>query len=293
MEKIKWLEYLVQGDTSTTLAATLVAYYLKCKIAHIEADLRTGNKWQPFPEEINRKFTSAIADLHFCPTKSSKLNLIREGISKDSIFITGNTVINSLHYIMKTDSPNNIKKIVNDNDRLIILVTVHRRENFGRPIENICIAIEKIALKYPNIKIVFPMHMNAIVRENLKQKLSGLENIKLLDPLDYVSMVHLMKNSYIILTDSGGIQEEATALGRPVLVMREVTERPEGVHAGIAKLVGTDVSNIVRSVQYLLEEEKEYKRMGKFINLYGDGRASSRILRILLGEKTDEFIAPI
>ncbi len=289
IERPDWI--LVQGDTTTTAAASLAAYYSRARVAHIEAGLRTHDKWQPFPEEINRKVAGVIADLHFPPTESAKRNLLREGISEDAIIISGNTAIDALQSVVSMPRPDGVSGLIDfasDPDRLI-LVTAHRRENLGRPLENICAAMRELASSYPRIRIVFPVHMNPAARGPVSKMLSGVDNIILTDPLDYASMVHLMNASYLTLTDSGGVQEEAPALGKPVLVMREATERPEGVEAGVAKLVGTDSGHIVNAVQTLLEDKREYEKMNRAVNPYGDGRAGARIVRALLGEPTDEF----
>ena len=286
---------MVQGDTTTVAVTSLASHYLGIKVAHVEAGLRTDDKWQPFPEEINRRVVGAIADIHFAPTESAKHNLLREGISNNDVVVTGNTVIDSLQHIVSMDRPASIvrlfDKIVRSPDDKILLVTAHRRENFGTPLKNICTAIAELAQKYRGLRIVFPVHMNPAVRSPVGKLLSGINGVSLVDPLDYVSMVHLMDSSYIVLTDSGGIQEESPALGKPVLVMRNVTERPEGIEAGVARLVGTSSENIVNSVRILLEDQHEYREMSKAVNPYGDGKASSRIVRTLLGESTDEFMA--
>ena len=293
IERPDWV--IVQGDTTTTAAASLAAHYLRIKVAHVEAGLRTYDKWQPFPEEVNRKVTSVVADLHFAPTEWAKRNLLREGVSKDTIVITGNTAIDSLQYVVPMPRPDKINDLIGNasgsgGDRLI-LVTTHRRENFGRPLGNICAAICELASNYPDVRIVMPVHMNPTVQRTVGATLSGFGNIRLIEPLDYVSLVHLMNVSHIVLTDSGGIQEEAPTLGKPVLVMRDVTERPEGVEAGVAKLVGADTRRIVNEVRILLEDRDEYEKMNRAVNPYGDGRASSRIVRALLGEPIDEFNA--
>lgn len=286
-EQPDWI--IVQGDTTTAAAASLAAYYSRVRVAHIEAGLRTHDKWQPFPEEINRKVAGAVADLHFSPTESAKRNLLYEGVSKDTIVISGNTAIDSLQYIVSTPKPHHVSELTTSGDDRLILITAHRRENFGRPLENICAAINELASDYPGIRIVFPAHMNPAVRLSVSKRLSGLDRVILIDPLDYASMIHLINASYLVLTDSGGIQEEAPALGKPVLVMREVTERPEGVKAGVARLVGTDTRRIVSEVETLLGDESEYNKMNRAVNPYGDGCASPRIVRTLLGEPTDEF----
>lgn len=298
VEQPDWI--VVQGDTTTTAAASLAGYYFRAKVAHIEAGLRTHDKWQPFPEEVNRRVASVIADLHFAPTESAKRNLIEEGIPEDSIIVTGNTVIDSLQRIVLTPQPELVAELIRGAGEArkppghrVVLVTAHRRENFGRGLEGICTAIRKLAYSYPEIRIVFPMHMNPVARKPVVDTLSGVRNVTLIEQVDYISMVHLMNSSYMVVTDSGGIQEEAPALGKPVLVTRDVTERPEGVEAGAAKLVGTDVERVFDGVRTLLEDEAEYERMSRVINPYGDGRASIRIVRALLGEATDEFVPKV
>ncbi len=278
---------VVHGDTSSTLSGALSAYFNKVDLAHVEAGLRTGNIYSPWPEEANRKLTSSIAKFHFAPTNESKNNLIKEGI-KNNIFVTGNTVIDSLLAIKKTLSNKNQKlsRDLNniDFEKKIILVTGHRRENFGKGFKDICIALKKIALEFQDILIVYPVHLNPNVRKPVKDFLSDIKNIVLLEPLEYLDFVFLMINSYIILTDSGGIQEEAPSLGKPVLVMRDTTERPEAVEAGTVKLVGTDVNNIYTATKKLLESDKAYSNMSKAHNPYGDGHASQRILELLKNE---------
>ena len=296
IEQPDWV--LVQGDTTTVAAASLAAYYRRIRVAHIEAGLRTHDKWQPFPEEINRKIADAIADLHFAPTESAKRNLLREGVSQDTVIVTGNTSIDALNHILSMPRRDGIGNLIGANassfalgDNRLLLVTAHRRENFGRPLDSICAAIRELASTYPAVRVVFPIHMNPTVRGPVTKILSGLSNVSLVEPLDYASLVHVMDASYLVLTDSGGIQEEAPALGKPVLVMREVTERPEGVEAGVAKLVGTDTQRIVTEVRTLLDDSDEYEKMNRAVNPYGDGQSSARIVRALLGEPTDEFTA--
>ncbi len=274
---------LVQGDTSTTFAASLAAFYKKIPVGHVEAGLRTWQKYNPFPEEMNRKLTTAITDLHFAPTQSSLENLLKEGISRSNIFLTGNTVIDALKSVEKM--PCDLKKygIEIKKDRKIILVTTHRRESFGIPMKNTCEAIAKLVQKYRDtIEVIIPMHKNPIVRETIENILGDLEQVQLVEPLDYVPFVHLMKSSYLILTDSGGVQEEAPSLGKPVLVLREVTERPEAVLANTVKVVGTNQALIFKETERLLTDIDEYKMMSKALNPYGDGKASERIVAALL-----------
>ena len=275
----------VQGDTTTTFAASLAAFYRKIPVAHIEAGLRSRNKYSPFPEEINRRITSTIASYHFPPTKQAAQNLLNEGIKQDNIAVTGNTVIDALLSVSaKTDSEayKLAKYFINEygisfNDRKTILVTGHRRESFGKGLENICNAIKQI-VENNSVQVVYPVHLNPHVQEPVNQILGSLQNIYLIPPQDYIPFVFLMKKTHIILTDSGGVQEEAPALGKPVLVMRDTTERPEGVSAGTARLVGTDKNKIISSVEELLYDQSIYAKMAKAVNPYGDGKASITIL---------------
>lgn len=275
---------LVHGDTTTTFAGALAAFYDGVKVGHVEAGLRTHNKWLPFPEEMNRKLTGALADLHFAPTRTARKNLLREGVSSQNIFVTGNTVIDALRttvkedFVFSTDALNNL-----DFDRQkVVLVTAHRRENLGEPLENICHAIRKLADSFRDIKVVYPVHLNPAVRDTVFQILGQHERILLLDPLDTDEMHNLMAKSFLILTDSGGLQEEAPSLGKPVLVLRHETERPEAVKAGTVKIVGTDREVIYKEAARLLTDKQEYDRMANAVNPYGDGRASIRIADFLL-----------
>lgn len=276
---------LVHGDTSTAFSTTLAAFYEKINVGHVEAGLRTHNLYSPWPEEANRKLTGALANIHFAPTENAKINLLAEGVPKSAIHVTGNTVIDALlsvHQRIKQDDV--LRESIAANipykvtDRKIILVTGHRRENFGAGFEHICSAIAAVAKKYPNIDIVYPVHLNPNVLEPVNRMLARVENIHLIEPLEYLPFVYLMSNAYIILTDSGGIQEEAPSLGKPVLVMRDVTERPEAVIAGTVKLVGTDEAKIVQEVMLLLNDTDEYQRMSYSHNPYGDGQACGRII---------------
>lgn len=284
---------LVQGDTTTTFAAALAAFYLKIPIGHVEAGLRSYNKFHPFPEEINRRLISHTADLHFPPTQKAKENLLKEGVDENRIWVTGNTVIDALLMVVKQlekpDSRMRWEKyflekwgISFDSDR-IVLVTGHRRESFGKGFENICTALKNIALTHKDMKLIYPVHLNPNVQGPVRSLLSDVANIHLMDPLDYEPFVFLMSKSYIILTDSGGIQEEAPSLGKPVLVMREVTERPEAVDAGTSKLVGTDVDKIVSETERLLTDDEYYLGISRTHNPYGDGKAANRIIEVLLG----------
>ncbi len=286
-EKPDWI--LVQGDTTTVMAASLVAFYHRVKVGHVEAGLRTYDKWQPFPEEINRRVAGVVADLHFAATETAKSHLLGENISPDLIRVTGNPVIDALRmaaampYAVKSGPLAQVSE-----DRRVILVTAHRRESFGKPLENICVALREIAGSYrDDVQIVYPVHLNPNVQEPVYRLLNDVPNIVLLPPLDYLPMVHLIKRCYLALTDSGGIQEEAPGLGKPVLVMRETTERPEGVTAGTARVVGTDPDVIVMETRRLLEDSAAYARMASAVNPYGDGRASGRIVNALLGREMD------
>lgn len=279
---------IVHGDTATTFAASLASYYQQIKVGHVEAGLRTGNIYSPWPEEVNRRLTSVIANFHFAPTIGSKDNLIKEGISEKEITVTGNTVIDALFWVREKLKQNtalsnelSLKFNYLDPNKKLILVTGHRRESFGDGFERICEALSQIALSNPDIQVLYPVHLNPNVQEPVNRLLKGLENVFLIDPQEYLSFCYLMDRSYIILTDSGGIQEEAPSLGKPVLVMRETTERPEAVNAGTVKLVGTEVSLIVSQVNLLLEDSNEYQKMSKAHNPYGDGLACRRILEFL------------
>ena len=278
-------DYLVvQGDTTTGMAASLAAFYQNVKIAHVEAGLRTWDKLHPYPEEINRKIIDAVSDLCFAHTEQAKQNLLREGIAKENIEVTGNTVIDALLDISgrEFDLKGTILENIPFNDKKVILVTAHRRENFGQPVINICKAIKEIAMRYPDAYIVYPVHLNPNVHKPVYSMLDGIENISLIEPLDYKYFIQLMKRSYLILTDSGGIQEEAPSFKKPVLILREVTERPEAVKAGTAQIVGTQPEKIIEKTINLLENKREYKRMSKVVNPYGDGKASDRIVACLL-----------
>lgn len=274
---------LVQGDTSTAFAAALSAFYYRIPLGHVEAGLRTFDKWRPYPEEINRKLISDLADLHFTPTKISYKNLIAENIPKDKIFLTGNTVIDALLNVAKRNFSLDKAGIKLSKNRKTILVTAHRRESFGQPLRNICAAIKKLADKYRGeIEFIIPVHRNPLVGNVFNELLAGVDNVELIEPLDYEAFVHLMKASYLILTDSGGVQEEAPSLGKPVLVMREKTERPEAVEAGTVKLVGMDEQVVFDTADHLLSDRSAYEAMSRSVNPYGDGRASERIVGALL-----------
>lgn len=280
---------LVHGDTATTFAASLAAYYEKIHVGHVEAGLRTGNIYSPWPEEANRMLTGSLTKFHFAPTQTSKDNLLKENHVQENIFITGNTVIDALLMVKsKLENDYHLQEKLAyefpflDSSKKLILVTGHRRESFGDGFENICEALANLAKSNSNIQIVYPVHLNPNVQEPVNRILAGIENIQLIPPQKYLSFVYLMNRSHIILTDSGGIQEEAPSLGKPVLVMRETTERPEAVSAGTVKLVGTNKELIIDSVNTLLQSEDEYNRMSFAHNPYGDGKACERILNALI-----------
>ena len=274
---------LVQGDTTTVLAASLVAFWLKIPIGHVEAGLRTNNKFHPFPEEINRRLSSHLADLHFAPTELAKSNLVREGIRDKFIFVTGNTVVDALLSIVDANYhfENPILRKIDFDNKRVILLTAHRRENFGQPLRQICDAVNKIVFSYTDTEIVYPVHPNPHVQVAVKNLLGSSDRIHLIGPLPYSEFVHLMRRSYFILTDSGGIQEEAPALRVPVLVLRGTTERVEALEAGVAKLIGTLTSRIFEEAAILLEDEATYNKMTRATSLFGDGQASQRIVDIL------------
>jgi UDP-N-acetylglucosamine 2-epimerase (non-hydrolysing) len=295
--KPDWI--LVQGDTTTVMASSIAAYYHHIHVGHVEAGLRTNDKWQPFPEEINRRLASVVTDLHFAPTDWARQNLLRENIPSQQIVVTGNPVIDALQAVVQMPATPDVLDLLkrlgiphqasksspqaSGNSPRLILVTAHRRENFGLPLEHICSAIKKLAKSYgEGIRIVYPVHLNPNVQEPVHRILGGIPNITLLEPLDYLPMVHLMKQASLVLTDSGGLQEEAPALGIPVLVMRAVTERPEGIQAGTVRLVGTDPKVIVTQACHLLDDHQAYAAMAQAINPYGDGKAALRIVNAIL-----------
>ena len=271
---------LVHGDTTTTLSASLAAFYNQCKVGHVEAGLRTYNKYSPYPEEINRQVTGVIADLHFAPTNESKKNLIKEGKCESDIYVTGNTAIDTLKTTVKSNYTNEIiDKIGNDR---IILLTAHRRENLGDTMKNMFLAIKKIVEEFNDVQVVYPVHLNPKVRDVADEILGDNKKIHLIEPLNVVDFHNFMEKSYIIMTDSGGIQEEAPSLGKPVLVLRDTTERPEGVEAGTLKLVGTNKDNIYEATKELLTDKELYKAMSTALNPYGDGFASKYIVDIII-----------
>jgi UDP-N-acetylglucosamine 2-epimerase (non-hydrolysing) len=270
---------LVHGDTTTTFAGALAAFYKQIKVGHVEAGLRTFDKYFPFPEEMNRKLTGAIADLHFAPTMSSKNNLLREGVCEDDIYLTGNTVIDAMKYTVEEnyEFENKVLKKINFKDKKVIMVTAHRRENWGEGILNICKALKHIVLENEEVEIVYLVHLNPVVKDMVHKELEGLARVHLLPPLDTKETHNLMNRSYLVMTDSGGLQEDAPHLGKPVLVLRDSTERPEAVEAGTVKLVGTDIDKIIENTNLLINNNEEYLKMSKAMNPYGDGKASGKI----------------
>ena len=275
---------VVQGDTTTTFAGALAAYYTRTSVAHVEAGLRTGNKFAPFPEEINRRLTSVITDIHLPPTEWARDNLLKEGVDPSTVYVTGNTVIDALFYVvdgLRKSNPH-FERLFDgiDFNKRMVLITGHRRENFGEGFINICEAIRELAQNKPDVEFVYPVHFNPNVRGPVNKILNGITNVHIIEPLDYEPFVYAMDRSHIILTDSGGVQEEAPSLGKPVLVMRDTTERPEALKAGTVRLVGTDRRKIVGGVTKLLDDAGEYSSMSRAHNPYGDGKASQRIVRI-------------
>ena len=289
--KPDWI--LVQGDTTTVMTAALLAFYHHIRVGHVEAGLRTHERWQPFPEEINRRIAGVVADLHFAPTQHSRQNLLNENVPDQAIVVTGNPAVDALHSIVRCPAPADTQALL---DRLkigpggkqLVLVTAHRRENLGQPLEAICGALREIAEGYrERLELVWPVHLNPHVQEPVYRLLGQVPNITLTPPQDYLPMVHLMKQAALVLTDSGGIQEEATSLGVPALVLREVTERPEGVTAGVLKLVGADRARIVAETRRLLEDEQAYAAMAHAENPFGDGHAAEYITAALLAHSSD------
>lgn len=286
---------LVHGDTTTSSVCSIAAFYNKIKVGHVEAGLRTGNIYSPWPEEVNRQITGVIANYHFAPTTTSQKNLLRENKNKENILVTGNTVIDALFYTLEkieknTELENKILNSISsqyefNHNKKIILVTGHRRENFGKGFTNICKALKIIADKNPNIDIVYPVHLNPNVQKPVKKILSNSKNIHLIEPLSYECFIYIMSKSYFIITDSGGVQEEAPSLGKPVLVMRNTTERPEALEAGTVKLVGTNCKDIINESQKFLDDKNEYEKMSKAHNPYGDGSASKKILNFFKTKK--------
>ncbi|TCT12935.1 UDP-N-acetylglucosamine 2-epimerase [Natranaerovirga pectinivora] len=281
MKKEKPDIVLVHGDTTTTCAGAQAAFLNKIDVGHVEAGLRSGNIYSPFPEEMNRKITGTIANMHFAPTLGNKLNLLREGVNEDGIFVTGNTVIDALHqvinkdYLFDSDELNNIDY----NNKKVILLTCHRRENWGQPMEDIFRSVKSIIETNQSVEVIFPMHMNPKIRELAYNIFNGEQRIHLIDPLDYEPFANLINKCYLIMTDSGGIQEEAPSLGKPVVVLRTETERPEAVEAGTVKVIGIDKEVIIKEVNVLLNEDREYIKMKNAVNPYGDGTASKQIVQ--------------
>ncbi len=283
---------LVQGDTTTVAVAALLAYYHRIRVGHVEAGLRTRDKWQPFPEEINRRVAGVVADLHFAPTEWSRQNLLREGVPDEQIIVTGNPVIDALRQVASLPPTPEVLDLFESiglppeptaHGPRLVVVTAHRRENFGQPLEDICTALYELAKHYGEaVHLVYPVHLNPNVQEPVYRRLSSVPNITLLPPLDYLPLVHLLKRATLLLTDSGGLQEEAPGLGVPVLVLRRVTERPEGVQAGTVRLVGTATDTIIAETRRLLDDPQAHATMAQAVNPYGDGRAAERIVRALL-----------
>ena len=296
-EQPDWV--LVQGDTTTVAVAALAAFYARAKVGHVEAGLRTFDKWRPFPEEVNRKVAGVISDMHFAPTSRSRRNLLEEKIPEQIIVVTGNPVVDALYWVSEqplpegtTDEERELLTWLEKKDEAqrLILITAHRRENFSGPLEDICQALKDLAARYGDgLRIVYPVHLNPNVWEPVHRLLGDVPNISLIPPLDYLPLVHVMKRAHIVLTDSGGIQEEAPGLGKPVLVLREVTERPEAVDAGTVLLVGTDRDRIFNETVKLMDSDAAYQQMAQAVNPYGDGRAAERIVKVLLDEAVDPF----
>lgn len=287
---------LVHGDTTTTFAGALAAFYHQIEVGHVEAGLRTQNKFSPYPEEMNRRLTGSLADLNFAPTATAKENLLRENISADKIFVTGNTVIDALYKTVRADFKFSGELAQIDFGKKIILVTTHRRENLGEPLRQVYKALKALVEEFPDVEIIFPVHKNPKVREVVNAELGGLERVFLTDPIDYEPFANLMNRAKLIMTDSGGLQEEAPALGKPVLVLRDTTERPEALDAGTVKLVGTNQEKVYSAAKILLTDAAAYKKMAEARSPYGDGHAAERIVKILLwqhkflSERPAEFI---
>jgi UDP-N-acetylglucosamine 2-epimerase (non-hydrolysing) len=285
-EKPDWV--LVQGDTTTVMASALNAYYREIRVGHVEAGLRTFDKWAPFPEEINRKIAGTVADLHFAPTALARENLLREGVPDRNILVTGNPVIDAVHWVAEQPVPPQVRLLldelnISDNGNRLVLVTAHRRENFDEPIEHICAAINRLADEYAGrVKFVYPVHQNPHIQGPVHTMLGGNQNITLLPPVEYPVLINLLRHATLALTDSGGIQEEAPGFGIPALVLRDVTERPEGVTAGVLQLVGTNTDTIYQATRRLLDDPAAYQSMARAVNPFGDGKAAGRIVQALL-----------
>ncbi len=275
---------LVHGDTTTTFAGALAAFYHQTAVGHVEAGLRTHNKYSPFPEEMNRKLTGSLTDIHFAPTKTAKENLIREAIPAEATFVTGNTVIDALLTTVEKNYrfAEEVLANIDYTKKRVILVTTHRRENLGEPMRHVYQALRDIVTEFEDVEVVFPVHKNPLVRDVVNSELGGIERVKLIDPLEYQPFANLLARSYLVLTDSGGVQEEAPALGKPVLVLRDNTERPEAIEAGTVKLIGTDKERVYQETRILLADSGEYDRMANACNPYGDGQASRRIVETIL-----------
>jgi UDP-N-acetylglucosamine 2-epimerase (non-hydrolysing) len=288
-ERPDWV--VVQGDTTTVAAAALAAFYARIRVAHVEAGLRTGDRWQPFPEEINRRIAGVVADLHFAPTQRAKANLLRENVPPERVLVTGNPGIDALRWVVRQPTPPAVAALLESwASQRLVFVTAHRRENFGAPLEQICLALRDLAGRYAGrLHIVYPVHRNPNVWGPVHALLDGVADVTLVPPLDYVPTLHLMRRATLVLTDSGGVQEEAVGLGVPALVLREVTERPEGVAAGGLRVVGTDRARIVAEATRLMDDPEAHARMAGADNPFGDGRAAERIAAALAGEPLDEF----
>lgn len=288
---------LVHGDTTTTFAGALAAYYHQTTVGHVEAGLRTHNKYSPFPEEMNRKLTGSLTDMHFSPTLTAQDNLLKEAVPKEATFVTGNTVIDALLKTVSSDYKFESEMLENIDykNKRIILVTTHRRENIGEPMRHVYQALRDLVTEFEDVEIIFPVHKNPLVRQVVDSELGGMDRVKLIDPLDYEPFANLLARSYLVLTDSGGVQEEAPALGKPVLVLRDTTERPEAVAAGTVKLIGTDKERVYKEAHLLLSDSKAYDLMATACNPYGDGQAARRIVENILwkynylAEKPDQF----
>jgi UDP-N-acetylglucosamine 2-epimerase (non-hydrolysing) len=273
---------VVQGDTTTVFASSLAAFYQQIPVAHVEAGLRSHDSYNPFPEEMNRRLTGAIATLHFAPTEAARANLLAEGIASDRIFVTGNTVVDALQAIIRSDAFGQSRLPLSHDGGRLLLVTLHRRESFGDALRGMCGALRTITAKYADVHIVIPVHRNPAVKDTVLDELASVERVSLLEPLDYVSFLRLMQASTLVLTDSGGVQEEAPVLGKPVLVLRETTERREAIEAGVARLVGTASADIVAAASALLDDPAQYAAMAKHVSPFGDGHAAERIADVLV-----------
>lgn len=294
MENAKPDIVLVHGDTTTTFAGALAAFYAQIPVGHVEAGLRTGNKYSPYPEEMNRKLTGSLADIHFSPTSTSKSNLLKENVNPKTILVTGNTVIDALQTTVRADykfADDDFNKVLSSGKRLI-LMTTHRRENLGEPMRHVYRALKSVLESHADVEAIFPVHKNPKVREIVQEELGHLSQVHLIEPMDYEPFANLMAKVDIVLTDSGGIQEEAPALGKPVLVLRDTTERPEAVEAGTVKLIGTEYEDVLRETNLLLDDAEHYKSMAEAANPYGDGKACERIIKAILlrnGYKVENF----